>query len=63
MCISQVVSSFVELIPKLFKVSGVKLFLSGRIDQDPREKYLGRHREQGCTNQNPTVADTLKNTK
>lgn len=55
------VKSFVELIPVLFKLPGVKVFLSDRINQDPLEKYFGRLRQQGRANVNPTVSDTLKN--
>ena len=64
-CVSLIytVSSFVELVPELFKISGVKVFLSDRINQDPLEKHFGRLRQQGRTNQNPTVAEALKNTQ
>ena len=48
----------------MFKISGVKVFLSDRINQDPLEKHFGRLHQQGRTNpQNPTVADTLENTQ
>ena len=44
-------------------LSGVEVFLSDRINQDPLKKHFGRLRQQGHTNQNPTVAEALKNTE
>lgn len=57
------VSSFIELVKDIFKIPGVKLFLSGHINQDPVEKHFGRLRQQGRANQNPTVAEALKSTQ
>ena len=57
------VTSFVELVPVLFQISGVKVFLSDRVNQDPLEKHFGRLRQQGRANQNPTVAEALKSTQ
>ena len=54
------VNSFVELVPVLFQLPGIKVFLSGHINQDPLEKFFGRLRQQGRTNQNPVVAESLK---
>ena len=57
------VSSFIELVEDIFKIPGVKLFLSSHINQDPLEKHFGRLRQQGRANQNPTVAEALKSTQ
>ena len=50
-----------ELVQYLFTIPGVKSFLSERIQQDPLEKYFGRQRQRGRVNENPTVAQFLKN--
>ena len=55
-------SSFVELIPYLFKIPGVRSFLSYSINQDPLEKYFGIQRQAGKSNENPTVSQFVKNT-
>ena len=55
------VNSFLELIPYLFKI-GVSCFLSEKLSQDPLEKFFGCQRQSG-TNDNPTVAQFLKNTQ
>ena len=47
----------------LFKISGVQLFLSATINQDPLEKFFGRIRQQGRCHQNPTVAEAIKSTQ
>ena len=39
----------------------MKSFLSERLQQDPLEKYFGRQRQRGRVNENPTVAQYLKN--
>ena len=58
------VSSFVEFIPYIFtKIPGVSSFLRVRINQDPVEKFFGMQRQAGRTNQNPTVAEFIKNTE
>lgn len=56
-----IVWSFVELVPFIFKIPGVKSFLSERISQDPLEKYFGCQRQKGGTNANPNLASFLKN--
>lgn len=53
--------SFIELTEYLFSIHGVKSFLSERVSQDPLEKYFGRQRQRGGVNENPTVAEVLKN--
>ena len=55
--------SFVELVHFLFTVPGVKFFLSGRICQDPIEKFFGCQRQRGRTHDNPNVQEFLKNTQ
>ena len=57
------VSSFLELIPYLFKIKGVSSFLSEKLSQDPLEKFFGVQRQQGRSNENPTVSQFLKNTQ
>ena len=56
-----IVSSFLELYSFIFKIPGVKCFLSNRICQDPLEKYFGMQRQSGGTNDNPTVMEFAKN--
>ena len=53
--------SFIELVPYLFSLSGVKSFLSQRICQDPLELYFGCQRQRGGTHDNPTAAEFYKN--
>ena len=36
-------------------------FLSEKLTQDPPENFFGRQRQTGKSNENPTVADFLKN--
>ena len=43
-----------ELLSSLFKLPGVKVFLSGMISQDPVEKHFGMLRH-------PTVMECIKN--
>ena len=50
------------MIPYLFKIKGVSCFLSEKLSQDPLEKFFGCQRQSG-TNDNPTVAQFLKNTQ
>ncbi len=54
------VKSFTQLVHYLFKVPGVKSFLSEWVSQDPLEKFFGRQRQRGGVNENPTVAQFLK---
>ena len=56
-----IVWSFVELVPFIFKIPGITLFLSERISQDPLEKYFGCQRQKGDTNANPNLASFPKN--
>ena len=44
----------------LFDISGVQVFLSANVNQDPLEKFFGRIRQRGRSHQNPTVAEALK---
>ena len=37
-------------------------FLSNNICQDPLEKFFGAQRQRGCTSDNPSASDFLKNT-
>ncbi len=55
------VYSFIELVEFIFTVPGITSFLSSRIQQDALEKYFGRQRQRGRVNENPTVAQFLKN--
>ena len=55
------VHSLLELIPIVFQIPGVKYLLSGRISQDPLEKYFGMQHQKGKTNDNPTVMEVVKN--
>ena len=57
------VRAFVELVRYIFKFPGVKYFLSERICQDPLEKFFGCQRQRGRVNENPNVAEFVKNTQ
>ena len=57
-----VVSSFLELVPRIFRIDGVTSFLSEKLSQDPLEKFFGVQRQCGRTNENPSVAEFLNNT-
>jgi len=57
-----VVFSFLELIPYLFEIVGVNSFLAEKLSQDALEKFFGIQRQCGKSNENPTVAQFLKNT-
>jgi len=52
-----------ELIPYLFDIEGVSSFLSEKLSQDALEKFFGVQRQCGKSNENPTVAQFLKNTQ
>ena len=56
-------SSFLELISKIFKIKGVTSFLSEKLSQDPLEKFFAVQRQRGRTNENPNVYEFLKNTQ
>ena len=51
------------MVKYLFSHSGVSSFLSlsERIQQNPIDKYFGRQRQRGRTNENSTVIQFLKN--
>ena len=53
--------SFIDLTKYLFNIPGVNSFLSERICQDPLEKFFGRQRQRGATNENPNISQFLKN--
>ena len=61
MALSRTVSSFLELIPFIFKIEGVTCFLSEKLCQDALENFFGCQRQRGKTNKNPTVAEFFKN--
>ena len=48
---------------EIFKVDGVKFFLSEHISQDPLEKFFGVQRQRGRVNENPDVQSFCKNTQ
>ena len=56
------VSSLLELVPYLFSLPGVKVFLTERLCQDPLEKFFGCQRQRGGTHDNPTVQEFYSNT-
>ena len=55
--------SFIDLVKYLFTIPDVKVFLSNRICQDPLENFFGHQRQRGRVNENPNVAEFLKNTQ
>ena len=57
------VKSFVELTEHIFKIPGVKFFLSERLSQDPLENFFGCQRQRGRTGENPNVDQFCKNTQ
>ena len=57
------VLSFIELVEYIFTIPGVTVFLSNRICQDPLENFFGQQRQRGRVNENPSVAEFLKNTQ
>ena len=57
------VTSFLEFNPHIFKIEGVTSLLSEKLSQDPLEKFFVCQRQLGATNENPTVAEFLKNTQ
>ena len=58
-----IVQSFVELVEYIFKIPGVSVFLSNRLCQDPLENFFGQQRQRGRLNENPDVAEFIKNTQ
>ena len=57
------VKSFTELVQFIFKIPGVKFFLSERICQDPLENFFGCQRQRGRTGENPNVQQFCKNSQ
>ena len=57
------VNSFVELVEYIFTIPGVTVFLSNCICQDPIENFFGQQRQRGRVNENPNVAEFMKNTQ
>jgi len=57
------VCSLLELVPYLFSLSGVKVFLTERLCQDPLEKFFGNQRQRGGTHDNPTAQEFYSNTR
>ena len=55
--------SFLEIVPYLFSLPGVKSFLSQRLCQDPLESFFGCQRQRGGTSDNPNVLDFCRNTQ
>ena len=51
------VKSLPQLIPYIFSIPGVKVFLSERLCQDPLELFFGCQRQCGGTHENPTVQE------
>ena len=56
-------NSFVELVRCLFKVPGVKIFLSRTLCQDSLGNFFGCQRQRGGTHDNPTVKEFQQNTQ
>ena len=61
--VSLLVHSFLDLVPYLFSIPGVKSFLSEKLCQDPLEKFFGCQRQRGRVNKNPNCQDFCKNTQ
>ena len=57
------VQSFVELVRYLLSLPEVPPFLSRRLTQDPLGIFFGLQRQRGRVNENPNVAQFLKNTQ
>ena len=57
------VKSFVEIVEFIFKIPGVKFFLSERLSQDPLENFFGCQRQRGRTGENPNAHQFCKNTQ
>ncbi len=64
LCKLYLVHSFLELLDYIFtSVPGVTVFLSNRLCQDPLENFFGCQRQRGRVNENPNVAEFIKNTQ
>ena len=62
-CLVCIATSFLELLPQLFSIEGMKSFLSEKVSQDPLEKFFGCQRQVGRSYENPNVAEFMKNTQ
>ncbi|SMN01560.1 hypothetical protein SPONN_2631 [uncultured Candidatus Thioglobus sp.] len=62
-CMTCIVLSFMELVPLIFKMPGVRVFLSEHLCQDPLEKFFGCQRQRGGAHDNPNVEQFCKNTQ
>jgi len=49
------VKSFIELVEYIFSIPDVEKFLSGKLSQDPLEKFFGCVRQSRGTNENPNA--------
>ena len=58
-----IAKSFIELLRYIFKIPGVKFFLSERLSQDPLENFFGCQRQRCRTNENPNLNEFCKNTQ
>ena len=64
MCVvSLLVRFFLDLVPHLFSIPGVKAFLSEKLCQYPLEEFFGCQRQRGRVNENPNCQDFCKNTQ
>ena len=57
------VNSFLELVPTILDIPGVKFFLSDKLNQDPLENFFGCIRQNGRVNSNPTINEAMKSTQ
>ena len=55
--------SFVAFVKYMFSQPGVECFLSGKLCQNPLEKFFGCQRQRGGVNENPTVHEFCSNTQ
>ena len=58
-----IAKSFIELLRYIFKIPGVKFFLSERLSQNPLENFFGCQRQRCRTNENPNLNEFCKNTQ
>ncbi len=52
-----------QLVPYVFTIPGVKVFLSKKLCQDPLEKFFGCQHQRGGVNKNPTVHEFCSSTQ
>ena len=60
---SSIVKPFIKLLRYIFRIPGVKFFLSERLSQDPLENFFGCQRQRCRTNENPNLHEFWKNTQ